>query len=46
MNVYSDEINKGYEIIKRHLEDVGLANRIYNIKIIDPLLIHNTFADH
>tara|TARA_R110000744_G_scaffold178506_1_gene297411 strand:+ start:94 stop:516 length:423 start_codon:yes stop_codon:yes gene_type:complete len=46
MNVYSDDINKGYEIIKRHLEDVGLANRIYNIQIIDPLLIHNTFADH
>ena len=43
---YSDEINRGYEILKRHLIDVGLWNRIEKKYEIDPLFSHPLFNDH
>ena len=43
---YSDEINRGYEILKRHLIDVGLWNRISQKQEIDPLFSHPFFNDH
>ena len=43
---YSDEINRGFEIVKRHLIDVGLWNRISQKQEIDPLFSHPFFSDH
>ena len=46
MTAYSDDINKGYEVVLRHLNDIELVNRIYNLTAIDPLAEHHTFANH
>ena len=43
---YSDDINKGYEIVKKHLKDIGLWNRIYEKYSIDPLTEHHLFENH
>tara|TARA_R100001163_G_scaffold65695_1_gene64064 strand:+ start:5584 stop:6003 length:420 start_codon:yes stop_codon:yes gene_type:complete len=45
MTVYSDDINRGFEILLEHLKTIGLYYRILNIKPIDPLLKHPIFGD-
>ncbi len=43
---YSDDINKGFEIVKKHLKDIGLWNRIYSRYEIDSLAEHHLFQNH
>jgi hypothetical protein len=43
---YSDDINRGYEVVKKHLLDLNLWNRIVNKKELDPIRDHHIFFDH
>ena len=43
MTVYSDDINRGFEILLNHLKNIGLYYRVLNIEPIDPVLKHPLF---
>jgi hypothetical protein len=47
MTLYSDDINRGYEILKEHLVKLGLYDRVQNKQAIDPLIEDQIFSnDH
>ena len=43
---YSDDINRGFEVVRTHLTNLGLWNRITEKKEIDPIRSHHIFLDH
>jgi hypothetical protein len=43
---YSDDINRGFEVVKTHLTNLGLWNRITEKKEIDPIRTHPLFLNH
>ena len=43
---YSDDINRGFEVVKTHLINQGLWNRISEKKELDPIRDHHIFFDH